>query len=102
MKFARATTDRPGHTVCSKKWHRAAALKGAGAFSNTPLRPRGFGVRQSYAAFTRATQSSHNSNHASHITRRVAPITNHQSPITPQSAFTLAEVLAALVFMAIL
>src|SRR2546429_470557 len=34
-----------------QKRHRAAALQDAGAFSRTPFQPRGFGVRQPYAAF---------------------------------------------------
>jgi hypothetical protein len=56
-------------------------------------------VRQPYAALThRHGQPVH----ASRITHHVAE-SNHQLPATtPRSAFTLAEVLAALVFMAIL
>jgi hypothetical protein len=41
---------RTGVLYSHEKRDRAAALQDAGAFSCEPLRPRGFGVRQPYAA----------------------------------------------------
>src|ERR1043165_6548031 len=88
MKFARETTNRANFERCPQKRQRTAALQDAVANSCLQLIPQGFGVRLSSTAFK---NSDARSSHASRITHHFS-----------ESAFTLAEVLAALVFMAIL
>ena len=88
MKFARETTNRANFEICPQKRQRTAALQDAVANSCLQLIPQGFGVRLFSTAFK---NSDARSSHASRITHHFS-----------ESAFTLAEVLASLVFMAIL
>jgi competence protein ComGC len=100
MKFAREIINRGTYGIRLKKRQRAAALqKQADGAACEKARKR-LGVRQPYAALTHcdnqpdhASRITHHASHPPHSVLRIPHST---------SAFTLAEVLASLVFMAIL